>query len=33
MWIKELRIKPETLKLIKEKIGNSLEDMSTGENS
>jgi hypothetical protein len=30
-WIKELHIKPETLKLIEEKIGTSLEDMGTGE--
>jgi hypothetical protein len=30
-WIKELYIKPETLKLIKEKLGKSLEDMDTGE--
>jgi hypothetical protein len=30
-WIKELHIKPETLKLIKEKVGKSLEDMGTGE--
>jgi hypothetical protein len=33
-WIKELHIKPETLKLIEEKIGFSplfLEDMGTGE--
>jgi hypothetical protein len=29
-WIKELHIKPETLKLI-EKVGESLEDMGTGE--
>jgi hypothetical protein len=26
-WIKELHIKPETLKLIEEKVGKSLEDM------
>ena len=32
-WIKELHIKPETLKLIEEKVGNSLEDMGTGKNS
>ena len=32
-WIKELHIKPETLKLIEEKVGKSLEDMGTGENS
>jgi hypothetical protein len=30
-WIKELHIKPETLKLIEEKLGKSLEDMDTGE--
>jgi hypothetical protein len=30
-WIKELHIKPETLKLIQEKVGKSLEDMGTGE--
>jgi hypothetical protein len=30
-WIQELHIKPETLKLIEEKVGKSLEDMSTGE--
>ena len=29
-WIKELHIKPETLKLIEEKVGKSLEDMATG---
>jgi hypothetical protein len=29
--IKELYIKPETLKLIKEKVGKSLEDIGTGE--
>jgi hypothetical protein len=29
-WIKDLHIKPETLKLI-EKVGISLEDMCTGE--
>jgi hypothetical protein len=29
--IKELHIKPETLKLIEEKIGKTLEDMGTGE--
>jgi hypothetical protein len=28
-WIKELQIKPETLKLIEEKVGKSLEDMGT----
>jgi hypothetical protein len=30
-WIKELHIKPETLKLIEEKVGKSLEVMGTGE--
>jgi hypothetical protein len=30
-WIKELHIKPETLKLIEEKVGKNLEDMVTGE--
>jgi hypothetical protein len=30
-WIKELYIKPETLKLIEEKVGKSLGDMGTGE--
>jgi hypothetical protein len=30
-WIKELHIKPETLKLIEKKVGKSLEDMGTGE--
>jgi hypothetical protein len=30
-WIKELHIKPETLKLIMEKMGKGLEDMGTGE--
>ena len=29
-WIKELHIKPETLKLIEEKVGKSLVDMGTG---
>jgi hypothetical protein len=29
--IKELHLKPETLKLIEEKVGKSLEDMGTGE--
>ena len=32
-WIKELHIKPETVKLIEEKVGKSLKDMGTGENS
>jgi hypothetical protein len=31
-WIRELHIKPETLKFIEEKVGKSLEDMGTGEN-
>jgi hypothetical protein len=31
MWIKELHIKPETLKLIEENVGKSPEDMGTGE--
>ena len=30
-WIKELHIKPETLKLILEKVEKSLRDMGTGE--
>ena len=30
-WIKELHIKPETLKLIEEKVGKTLEDIGTGE--
>ena len=30
-WIKELHIKPETVILIEEKVGKSLEDMGTGE--
>ena len=30
-WIKELHIKPETLKLIKKIVGKSLKDMGTGE--
>jgi hypothetical protein len=30
-WNKELHIKPETLKLIEEKVGKSLKDMGTGE--
>ena len=32
-WIKDLHIKPETLKFIEEKVGKSLEDMGTGEKS
>jgi hypothetical protein len=30
-WIKDLHIKPDTLKQIKEKVGKSLEHMGTGE--
>ena len=30
-WIKELHIKPETLKIIEEKVGKTLENMGTGE--
>jgi hypothetical protein len=30
-WIKELYLKPETVKLIEEKVGKSLEDMGTEE--
>jgi hypothetical protein len=30
-WIKNLYIKPETLKFIEEKVGKSLENMGTGE--
>jgi hypothetical protein len=29
-WIKDLHIKPETLKLIEEKVGETFEDMGTG---
>jgi hypothetical protein len=29
-WFKEFHIKPETLKLIEEKVGKNLEDMGTG---
>ena len=29
--IKELYIKPETMKLIEEKVGKSLKDMGTGK--
>jgi hypothetical protein len=28
-WIKDLHIKPETLKFIEQKVGENLEDMST----
>jgi hypothetical protein len=31
-WIKDLYIKPDTLSLIEEKMGNSLECIGTGEN-
>jgi hypothetical protein len=30
-WVKELHIKPETLKLLEEKVGKSLKDMGIGE--
>ena len=30
-WIRELHIKPETLKFIDEKVGKTFKDMSTGE--
>jgi hypothetical protein len=30
-WIKDLYIKPETLKLIEEKVGKSLKDVDIGE--
>ena len=30
-WIKKLHIKPDTVKLIEEKVGKSLKDMGTGE--
>jgi hypothetical protein len=30
-WIKELHIKPETMKVIEDKVGESFEDMGTGE--
>jgi len=30
-WIKDLHIKPDTLKLIEEKVGNNLKHMDTGE--
>ena len=29
-WIKDLHIKPDTLKLIEKKLGKTLEDMGTG---
>jgi hypothetical protein len=31
-WIKDLHIKPDTRKLIEEKVGKSLKHMGTGEN-
>jgi hypothetical protein len=31
IWIKEHHIKPETVKLIEEKMGKSLKHMGTGE--
>jgi len=31
-WIKDLHIKPDTLKLIEEKVGKSLKHMGTGKN-
>jgi hypothetical protein len=31
-WIKDLHIKPDTLNLIEEKVGNSLEHMGTRDN-
>jgi hypothetical protein len=31
-WIKDLNIKPDTLKLIEDKEGKSLEHMGTGKN-
>jgi hypothetical protein len=31
-WIKDFHIKPDTLKLIEEKVGKSLKYMGTGEN-
>ena len=30
-WIKDFHIKPDTLNLIKEKVGETLEHMGTGE--
>ena len=30
-WIKELHIKPEKVKIIEEKVGESLKDIGTGE--
>jgi hypothetical protein len=31
-WIKDLHIKPDTLKLIEKKVGKDLNHMGTGEN-
>ena len=31
-WIKDLHIKPDTLKLLDEKVGKTLEHIGTGEN-
>ena len=31
-WIKDLNVKPDTLNLIEEKVGKSLELIGTGEN-
>ena len=31
-WIKDLNVKPNTINLIEEKVGNSLEFIDTGEN-
>ena len=31
-WIKDLPIKPDTLKLTEEKVGKNLEHMGTGQN-
>ena len=31
-WIKDLNIKPDTLTLIEEKVGNSLKCIGTGDN-
>ena len=30
-WIKDLHIRPKTLKFIEEKVGKSLKNMGTGE--
>ena len=31
-WIKDLHVKPDTLKLVEEKLGKSLKHIDTGEN-